>query len=98
MLVSMSEQRHQRVGDGRVRLVSAGARRLTISCDECALQCTAACADCVVTFVLRADDRAVAARDHDVQEGLVLDCDQARVVRLLGAAGLVPELKYQVTA
>lgn len=65
-------------------------RRLTISCDECSMQCTSACDDCVVSFVLRGDE---AESDH---EPLVLDLDQARVVKLLGNAGLVPDLKYRV--
>ena len=63
---------------------------LTISCDECSMQCTSACDDCVVTFVLRDDTDAVGS---DV---MMLDLDQARVVRLLGKAGLVPDLKYRV--
>jgi hypothetical protein len=62
--------------------------RLTISCDDCSMQCTSACEDCVVTFLLR-DDPV----EH---EPLVLDIEQARVVRLLGQAGLVPDLKFQV--
>ena len=64
-------------------------RRLTISCDDCSKQCTAACAECLVTFVLR--------DDTDAQpDSLVLDLDQARVVKLLCKAGLVPELRYRV--
>ena len=54
------------------------------------MQCTSACDDCVVTFVLRDDTDAVGS---DV---MMLDLDQARVVRLLGKAGLVPDLKYRV--
>jgi hypothetical protein len=96
MLATMRKHRHDWVGDRFGHGGGPRQHRFTISCDECALQCTSACADCVVTFVLQADERAAASHDHDVQEGLVLDCDQARVVRLLGAAGLVPELKYQV--
>lgn len=65
---------------------------LTISCDDCSMRCTAACDDCVVTHLLR-DDDATAATGHEV---MVLDLDQARVVRLLGKAGLVPDLKYRV--
>ena len=61
-------------------------RRLTISCDDCSMQCTSACDDCVVTFVLREESAD--------PEPLVLDLDEARVVRLLTKAGLVPELKY----
>ncbi len=60
---------------------------LSISCDDCSMQCTAACDDCVVTFLVGCDDD---------DESLVLDLDQARVVRLLGNAGLVPELKFRV--
>lgn len=62
---------------------------LTISCDDCTMRCTSACDDCVVTFLLR-DDPA------DAADTMVLDLDQARVVRLLGKAGLVPDLKYRV--
>lgn len=64
-------------------------RRLTISCDDCTMRLTPACGDCVVTFLL--GDEADAS-----PETLVLDLDQVRVVRLLGRAGLVPELKYRV--
>lgn len=64
---------------------------LTISCDDCSMRCTSACDDCVVTFLL-ADDH-----DHSTDpDSMVLDLDQARVVRLLGKAGLVPDLKYRV--
>lgn len=61
-------------------------RSLSISCDDCSMQRTVACDDCVVTFLVGQDD----------DEALVLDLDQARVVRLLGKAGLVPDLKFQV--
>ena len=64
---------------------------LTISCDECSMRRTSACDDCVVTFLLSDDSGERSA--HDV---MVLDLDQARVVRLLGKAGLVPDLKYRV--
>lgn len=63
---------------------------LSISCDDCSMQCSSACDDCVVTFLLRDD---TIEQTHDT---LVLDLEQARVVRLFGAAGLVPDLKYRV--
>ena len=63
---------------------------LSISCDSCSMQCTAACDDCLVTFLFSDDDQA------ELDDTLVLDLDQARVVRLFGSAGLVPELKYRV--
>jgi hypothetical protein len=57
-----------------------------IDCDACAMQCSSACDDCVVTYVLRAADG----------EGgpLTLDVAEERAVRLLVRAGLVPELRY----
>ena len=63
---------------------------VTISCDECSMRCTTACDDCVVTFLL---SDATERSGHEV---MVLDLDQARVVKLLGKAGLVPDLKYRV--
>ena len=59
---------------------------LSISCEDCSMQCSAACDDCVVTFLVGQSE----------EQSLVLDFDQARVVRLLGKAGLVPDLKYRV--
>jgi len=50
-----------------------------ISCDECVMQHTDACDDCVVTFICnRVPDEAV-----------VIDVAEARAVRLLGDVGLV---------
>lgn len=57
---------------------------LTIDCDECSLQATSACDDCVVTF-LCGSERARA---------VVIDMAEARAVRLLGDAGLVPTLRH----
>jgi hypothetical protein len=57
---------------------------LHIDCDECAMQGTDACSDCVVTFLCgRAADEAV-----------VIDVAEARALRLLGEAGLVPRLRH----
>jgi hypothetical protein len=71
--------------------VPPGGRRLCISCDDCAMQATVACGDCVVSFVLRDDPQV------DTGEGeLVLDADEVRVVGLLAKAGLVPELRYRL--
>ena len=65
---------------------------ITISCDDCRMQSTSACDDCVVSFLLRDDEEQVE------QTPLVLDLDQVRVVRLLGKAGLVPDLRYDVAS
>lgn len=74
--------------------------RFSISCDDCALQCTAACDDCVVTHVLRhadAADGTDATASSTTVNGLVLDIDEARVVRMMARAGLVPDLQFQLT-
>jgi hypothetical protein len=58
---------------------------LTISCDDCAMQSTDVCKDCVVTYICR--------RDPD--DALIIDAAEERAVRLLGRAGLVPRLRHQ---
>ena len=57
---------------------------IAISCDECSLQHSAACEDCLVTFVL--------GREPD--DALVIDFDEAREVRRLAETGLVPRLRF----
>lgn len=57
---------------------------LTIDCDECSMQGTDACADCVVTFLC----------GRDARTAVVIDIAEARAVRLLGDAGLVPMLRH----
>ncbi len=63
-------------------------RRLTSSCDDCSMRCTVACNECAVTFVLRDE-----LTEH---KPLILDLEQARVVRLFERAGMVPDLKFRV--
>lgn len=57
---------------------------MVISCDDCAMQYTDVCADCVVTHVLGAD-----------VHGVVFDVRTEQVVRLLVGAGLVPALRHR---
>ena len=58
---------------------------MRIDCDECRMQHTDACADCVVTFIVgRAPGDAV-----------VIDVAEERAVRLLSGAGLVPALRHR---
>ena len=57
---------------------------LTIDCDECVMQHTSACDDCVVTFLV----------DRDERDAVVFDWQAARAVRLLAGAGLVPGLRH----
>lgn len=65
----------------------------SISCDTCSMQCTDACDDCLVTFLVT-DEGAHPSTDH--HDTLDLDLDQVRVVQMFGRAGLVPDLKYRV--
>jgi hypothetical protein len=57
---------------------------VVIDCSTCVLEGTSACEDCVVTFVC--------GRDPD--EAVVLNVAEARTVRLLGDAGLVPRNRH----
>jgi hypothetical protein len=56
----------------------------SISCDECEMQHTDHCDDCVVTFIC--------GREPD--DAVVIDAEEARAFRLLIGAGLVPELRH----
>jgi hypothetical protein len=57
----------------------------SISCDDCTMRQTTACEDCVVTFLC----------NREPNEAVVFDVAEARAVRLLGAAGLVPTLRHR---
>jgi len=65
-----------------------GEAGIVIACDDCAMQCTSTCDDCVVTYVLRVDD--------EQPEPLTLDVAEERAVRLLVQAGMIPALRYKV--
>ena len=57
---------------------------LTISCSDCVMRHTDACDDCVVTFIC----------DREPGDAVVIDATEARAVRLLSQAGLVPGLRH----
>jgi hypothetical protein len=61
---------------------------ITVDCDACTLQHTDACDDCLVTFLL----------DRDPGDAVVIDAAEARAVRLLERAGLVPNLRFEARA
>ena len=61
---------------------------VSISCDDCRLQHTGACEDCLVSFIL----------ERDPEDALVVDADEARAMRMLSRAGLVPELRFSSEA
>jgi hypothetical protein len=60
-------------------------RKLTIDCEDCVVGPGPACDDCVVSFVL----------DREEGGALVIDVEEARAVRLLSNAGLLPELRHR---
>jgi hypothetical protein len=56
-----------------------------IDCAECVMQHTNACDDCIVSFIV----------GREPGEALVFDVAEARALRNLSGAGLVPELRHQ---
>lgn len=58
---------------------------LRISCDTCVMHATAACDDCVVTFLC--------GREPD--DAVVIDTEEWRALRTLRSAGLAPPLRHQ---
>lgn len=58
---------------------------MLIDCDECVMQGTAVCDDCVVTFIC----------SREPGEAIVVDVAEVRALRLLSGAGLVPELRLR---
>jgi len=61
---------------------------ITIECDRCVRQGTSACRGCLVSFVL---DRAPG-------DAVIIDADEARALRVLADAGLVPESRFEAHA
>ena len=57
---------------------------LRIDCDECALQATDACADCIISFLC----------GTEAGSPVVVDLAEARAMRLLDDAGLAPPLRH----
>jgi len=58
---------------------------ITIDCDDCIMQGTDACADCIVTYIC----------DREADDAVVIDLADLRAMRLLADAGLVPELRHR---
>jgi len=56
-----------------------------IDCDECVLQGTDVCADCVVTYLCTRDETGAA----------VIDVAEARALRLLCDCGFAPALRHR---
>lgn len=62
-------------------------RSTTIDCGECVMEGSDACGDCVVTFLC----------GREPGEAVIIDVDEARALRILGRAGLVPHLRHRST-
>ncbi len=60
-------------------------RVLTVDCGTCVMQATAACEDCVVSFIC----------DREPDDAVVINMDELRTMRALSQAGLVPGLKHR---
>ena len=61
---------------------------MRIDCDDCRMQGTSACGDCVVTFVV----------GREPGDALVIDVEAERAVRRLAMVGLVPSLRHRPRA
>ena len=57
---------------------------MRIDCDDCRMQHTNVCDDCVVTFIV----------GREPGDAVVIDVEEERAVRLLARAGLVPALRH----
>lgn len=57
----------------------------TIDCGECVMAATAACDDCVVSFIV----------EREPGDAVVIDADEERALRALGDGGLVPQLRHR---
>jgi hypothetical protein len=71
---------------------------LTISCDDCRLEGTSACDDCVVSFLLGEDvgwESGAASASRPSSGAVIVDAAEARAMRLLHSAGLVPTLRFE---
>jgi len=58
---------------------------MEIDCDNCVMQHSDACDDCVVRFIV----------GRRPGEAIVIDVEEERAVRMLADAGLVPELRHR---
>lgn len=62
-----------------------GGKSITISCEDCLLRRSDACAECVVTYLL----------DHGPDDSIVFGPGEIRAMRLFQDVGLVPELRHE---
>lgn len=58
---------------------------LHISCDDCVMEGTDVCGDCLVTFLC----------NREPGEAVLIDVAEVRALRLLEAGGLAPALRHR---
>ena len=68
----------------RSRLAATPPESFTIDCADCAHRHTSVCDDCVVSFIV----------GRQPEDAIVVDVEEARAVRLLEQAGLVPGVRH----
>ena len=88
---SPRRQSHRSIADagsGTHGPVDGSMASVLIDCDTCVMRRTSACRDCVMTFLLDADER-------DATHAVVIDVDEQRALRLFASRGLVPSLRHQ---
>jgi hypothetical protein len=56
-----------------------------IDCNDCAMQHTSACDDCMVTFLC----------ERDADDAVVVDASEILALRRLAEVGLVPRLRHR---
>ncbi len=69
---------------GRSRLGDDQPAGFTIDCADCMHQHTSVCDECVVSFIV----------GRQPEDAIVVDVEEARAVRLLEQAGLVPGVRH----
>lgn len=58
---------------------------LTIDCGDCVMAGTAACDDCIVSFIV----------NREPGDAVIVDADEERALRSLSDGGLVPHLRHE---
>ena len=58
---------------------------ITIDCNDCTMQCSDACEDCLVTYVC----------SRDPGDAVVVDEAELVAMRTMAEVGLVPRLRHQ---
>jgi len=74
-------------GAARITVTPACDRQtMRIDCDDCRMQHTSVCDDCVVSFIV----------GREPGDAVIIDVEEERAVRWLSRAGLVPALRHEV--